>query len=125
MKPETARLLEEALIRGEFERGEAARITGLPERTARRVLNDTIALGLLGSWRLIGRFADGDKRIAATALLLLTPFYTFLSWNYNANSIFLSIWPWTLYAFVRAIDGGKRITSNHGWSGVTIRRCAT
>ena len=49
LKPETARLLEEALIRGEFERGEAARITGLPERTARRVLNDTIALGLLGS----------------------------------------------------------------------------
>ena len=49
LKPETARLLEEALIRGGFERGEAARITGLPERTARRVLNDTIALGLLGS----------------------------------------------------------------------------
>jgi Fic family protein len=49
LKPETARLLEEALIRGEFERGEAARITGLPERTARRVLNDAIALGLLGS----------------------------------------------------------------------------
>ena len=48
LKPETARLLEEALIRGEFERGEAARITGLPERTARRVLDDTIALGLLG-----------------------------------------------------------------------------
>jgi Fic family protein len=49
LKPETARLFEEALIRGEFERGEAARITGLPERTARRALNDTIALGLLGS----------------------------------------------------------------------------
>lgn len=49
LKPETARLLEEALIRGEFERGEAARITGLPERTARRALNDTIALGLFGS----------------------------------------------------------------------------
>jgi Fic family protein len=49
LKPETTRLLEEALIRGEFERGEASRITGLPERTARRVLNDTITVGLLGS----------------------------------------------------------------------------
>jgi len=49
LKPETARLLEEALIRGEFERGEAPRITGLPERTARRVLNDAIATGLLAS----------------------------------------------------------------------------
>lgn len=49
LKAEAARLLTEALIRGEFERGEASRITGLPERTARRVLNDTISEGLLGS----------------------------------------------------------------------------
>lgn len=49
LKPEAARLLQEALMRGEFERGEAARITGLPERTARRVLTDTIDAGLLGS----------------------------------------------------------------------------
>jgi Fic family protein len=49
LKPEAARLLEEALIRGQFERGDVERITGLPERTARRVLNDVIALGLLAS----------------------------------------------------------------------------
>jgi Fic family protein len=49
LKPETAGLLEEALIRGEFERGEIARITGLPERSARRVLNEVIQLGLLAS----------------------------------------------------------------------------
>ena len=62
-------------------------------------------IGLLGAWRLIGRFAEGEKRSAATLLLLLTPFYTFLSYKYNANSIFLSIWPWTLYFFLRSIDG--------------------
>ncbi len=66
------------------------------------------AVGLLGSWRLIGRFADGDKRVAATALLVMTPFYTFLSYKYNANSIFLSIWPWTLLFFLRSIDEGRR-----------------
>lgn len=49
LKPEAARLLEEALIRGEFQRGEIARITGLPERTARRILNDLTSVGLLGS----------------------------------------------------------------------------
>jgi Fic family protein len=49
LKPEAARLLEEALVRGEFERGEADRITGLPERTARRALNDATKLGLLAS----------------------------------------------------------------------------
>lgn len=49
LKPDATRLLEEALIRGEFERGEAARITGLPERSARRVLTDVIDVGLLAS----------------------------------------------------------------------------
>jgi Fic family protein len=49
LKPETAKLLQEALIRGQFERGEAPRITGLPERTARRLLNDAITEGLLAS----------------------------------------------------------------------------
>jgi Fic family protein len=49
LKPEAAALLQEALIRGEFERGEISRITGLPERTARRVLNDVLRAGLLAS----------------------------------------------------------------------------
>ena len=33
-KPEAAALLEQTLVRGEIERGEASRITGLPVRTA-------------------------------------------------------------------------------------------
>lgn len=49
LKREATRLLEEALIRGEFERGEIERITGLPERSARRVLTDLLDLGLFGS----------------------------------------------------------------------------
>lgn len=61
-------------------------------------------LGLYGSWLLIGDFVDGDRRLAATALLLLTPFYTFLALKYNANSIFLSLWPWTMHFCVRSLD---------------------
>jgi Fic family protein len=49
LKPEAKRLLDEALMRGEFERGEIERITGLPERTARRVLGAVIEVGLLAS----------------------------------------------------------------------------
>ncbi len=49
LKPEAARLLEETLVRGEIDRGEASRITGLPERSARRVLNDVVSEGLLAS----------------------------------------------------------------------------
>ncbi|HEX5208719.1 MAG TPA: Fic family protein [Steroidobacteraceae bacterium] len=49
LRPEAAHLLEEALIRGEFQRGEIGRITGLPQRTARRVLNELTVVGLLSS----------------------------------------------------------------------------
>jgi Fic family protein len=49
LKSESSRLLEEALVKGQFERGEISRITGLPERTARRVLNDVMQEGLLAS----------------------------------------------------------------------------
>lgn len=49
LKPEAAHLLDEALMRGRVERGDAERITRLPERSARRVLNETIAAGLLES----------------------------------------------------------------------------
>ena len=49
LKHEAIGLLEEALIRGEVDRGEITRITGLPERSARRVLSDVVAEGLLAS----------------------------------------------------------------------------
>jgi Fic family protein len=49
LRPEAARLLEEALVRGSFDRGESSRISGLPERTARRLLDATIKEGLLAS----------------------------------------------------------------------------
>ena len=70
LPPEAARLLQEALVRGEFERGEASRITGLPERSARRVLKVVTEAGLLGS--------DTEKgavslRFSADALDMLFP----------------------------------------------------
>ena len=48
-RPEAAALLEQTLVRGEIERGEASRITGLPVRTAQRLLNDVVGEGLLAS----------------------------------------------------------------------------
>jgi Fic family protein len=70
LKPEAARLLTEALMRGEIERGEASRITGLPERSARRVLNDTIAAGYLASATPRGAVS---LRFPTTALDVLFP----------------------------------------------------
>lgn len=66
------------------------------------------AIGLLGSWFLIGRFAGGEKRIAAILLLLLTPYYSWFAYRYNANTIFLSLWPWTALFFVRSLESERR-----------------
>ncbi|MGH7737948.1 MAG: hypothetical protein ACREMP_08820 [Candidatus Tyrphobacter sp.] len=49
LDPSAGKLLDEALATGEFERGEAARIAGMPERTARRILNATVSAGMLAS----------------------------------------------------------------------------
>jgi Fic family protein len=70
LKLEAAKLLEEALIRGQFERGEASRITGLPERTARRILNDVVQEGLLASDTPKGPVS---LRFPAAALEVLFP----------------------------------------------------
>ena len=61
-------------------------------------------LGLFGAWMLIGLFSKGWERHAATLLLVATPFYTFNAYKYNANTIFISLWPWTLYFFIRSAD---------------------
>lgn len=61
-------------------------------------------IGLIGAWYAIGDFAGGARRKAAWALLLLTPLYTFYAYKYDANIIFISIWPWTIHCFMRAVQ---------------------
>jgi len=47
--PAGAPLLRDVLLRGEVPRGEASRITGKPERTARRIVNTLVEQNLLAS----------------------------------------------------------------------------
>jgi Fic family protein len=49
LQPEASYLLRDAFFRGEVPRGEVARITGKPDRTARRVLKDLLEKKLLTS----------------------------------------------------------------------------
>ena len=49
MRPEAFYLLEQTLQRGDLPRGEAARVTGLKERTARDLLGALVADGILDS----------------------------------------------------------------------------
>lgn len=48
-RPEAFYLLEYALLRGEMVRGDAARVSGLKERTAREVLSGLVDAGILAS----------------------------------------------------------------------------
>jgi len=62
------------------------------------------ALGLAGAYALMGRFCGQRMRLIGVFLLMLTPFYQFNALRFNANTILLSIWPWTMYFFVRSIE---------------------
>ncbi len=49
LRIEAARILDEILLRGEMARGDAERISGLKERTARALLGALVTDGILGS----------------------------------------------------------------------------
>ena len=69
LRPESALLYLEALSRGGFERGEAQRITGLAERTARNVLSSLLKEGFLLSDTPKGRVRAGFPVKALGTLL--------------------------------------------------------
>lgn len=66
-------------------------------------------LGLAGVWFLAGRLVGPAERLAAVLLLSLAPFNNVMAINFNANAILLSLWPWTTYAFVRAVQTGRAL----------------
>ena len=65
------------------------------------------AVGLIGVWWATGAFVRGPKRTAALALALIIPGFSLMAFKYNANTIFLSLWPFTLGFFVRSFEGGR------------------
>lgn len=69
LKPESAHLFIHAFSTGEFERMEASRLTGLPERTARDVLNALTVEGFLVSDTPRGKVRVGFPMHALGSLL--------------------------------------------------------
>ena len=61
-------------------------------------------IGLWGVWLLAGRFLSPDKRLIAVLLMQFVPFFHFLGFKYNANTILLSIWPFAIYFYLRLVD---------------------
>jgi 4-amino-4-deoxy-L-arabinose transferase-like glycosyltransferase len=62
-------------------------------------------LGLWAAWLIAGRFIeDRAARLTAVLLLELLPFYHFLAFKFNANTIMLSLWAWAIYFFLRVVE---------------------
>lgn len=70
-----------------------------------------VAAGLAGIWALAGQFLKSDARILSVLLLTFMPYYNYMASNFNANTILLSLWPWTVYAFARAMETRSLATS--------------
>jgi 4-amino-4-deoxy-L-arabinose transferase-like glycosyltransferase len=68
-------------------------------------------VGLAGAYAASGHFLKGDRRVAALALCAITPCFSLMAFKYNANVIFISLWPWTLYAFLNAL-ARRRLTDS-------------
>jgi 4-amino-4-deoxy-L-arabinose transferase-like glycosyltransferase len=78
-------------------------------------------IGIVGAWRLNGLLARGIDRFNATALLLLYAAYTLQGHQFNANLILISLWPWTVYAFVASME--KRSAAAAALLGVLAAAC--
>ena len=63
-----------------------------------------VGVGFIGVWWLAGRFVKPDAQLLSVLLLTFMPYYNYMASNFNANTILLSLWPWTAYAFVRSIE---------------------
>ncbi len=63
------------------------------------------AAGLWAVWLIAGRLIeDRATRLMAVLLLELVPFYHFLAFKFNANTILISLWAWAIYFYLRLIE---------------------
>ena len=66
------------------------------------------AVGLLGIVALGRRYLTPTLAIVAGLAMAVTPPYGSLAIKFNANTVLLSLWPWTAYFFVRYMQSGER-----------------
>ncbi|AQG99680.1 glycosyltransferase [Burkholderia sp. KK1] len=64
--------------------------------------------GLLGIVALAGCFVPRRVAVIAGVAMAVSPLYSNLAIKFNANSVLLSVWPWTAYFFVRFMQTRSR-----------------
>ncbi|ANN66906.1 glycosyltransferase family 39 protein [Bordetella bronchialis] len=65
-------------------------------------------LGVCGIVSLARRFLPAREAALAGVAMAVSPIYTTLAIKFNANTVLLSLWPWTAYFFVRYMQTGSR-----------------
>jgi hypothetical protein len=70
--------------------------------------NANAMVGLCGIVALARRFLPAREAAVAGLAMAVSPIYTTLAIKFNANTILLSVWPWTAYLFVRYVQTGTR-----------------
>lgn len=65
-------------------------------------------LGVCGVVALARRFLPAREAAVAGLAMAVSPVYTTLAIKFNANTVLLSLWPWTAYFFVRYVQTGTR-----------------
>jgi Dolichyl-phosphate-mannose-protein mannosyltransferase len=63
-----------------------------------------VGVGLAGVWKLAGQFLKRDGQLLAVLLLAFMPYYNYMASNFNANTVLLSLWPWTACTFARSLE---------------------
>ena len=61
-----------------------------------------VGLTLLIAWVLFGDWLDGDKRVVATVMLSVLPFFSFLGGKPNANLVMMPFWAAATLFFLRS-----------------------
>jgi 4-amino-4-deoxy-L-arabinose transferase-like glycosyltransferase len=74
------------------------------------------AVALCAAYLIARRYLEGDKRLVAVLLLLLTPFYQFHGQRFGANQTLISTWPIATYCFIRAFDTFDKSSRGLVWA---------
>ncbi len=64
-------------------------------------------IGLIGIYFLCRAFGLKEFALTSTLLMALALPYSTLAGKFNANSVLLSLWPWTCWAYIKSIDSTK------------------
>jgi 4-amino-4-deoxy-L-arabinose transferase-like glycosyltransferase len=73
--------------------------------------NVNALIGLCGIVALARRFVPAREAAVAGLAMAVSPIYTTLAIKFNANTVLLSLWPWTAYFFVCYVQDGTRKTA--------------